>query len=487
MNNIVKWGVFIGWVVLLSSLAYGDHPDTLWTRTYGGPDHDDGYCVIVTTDSCFAIAAMTESYGEGEWDAYILKTDFNGNLLWETTFGGASLDLANHIKETPDGGFIVSGWTMSFGNGVSDGFLLKLDEEGNIEWYQIYDGGGADYLYSVELTDDGGYIAVGYTNWVEEQRADVLVIRTDSLGTPLWVRHYSCSDKSYGRDIIKTEEGYLIAGSVYSQNEGYNALAMLIDDSGNIVWEQSYGGAGSERVLEVIKLSKGGYALTGRTTTDSYGETDVYLLRIDDAGCPIFERHYGGANYDNGYGIAESQNGGFVIVGYTKSYGAGDFDIYIIRTDWNGDTLWTAVYGGPYYEIGCCIIELGPSSYLIVGSTESFGAGCEDVYLLRLEELPTGISIHDFSPDKYKLNINYAERGIKVNYSLPADEYIELSVLGADGRVVRLLRKGYEKAGVYTLLIPFSNSDFQGLASGVYILRLKTPRNILRERFIFVR
>lgn len=200
---------------------YDQDFDILWTRTYGGGSSDLGYFVQQTFDGGYIIAGCTESFGAGSSDAYLVKTDRNGNEVLSKTYGGANHDECHSARETSDGGYIIVGYTESFGAGGSDVYLIKTDMNGDTLWTKTYGGTRSEAGYSVQQTSDGGYIITGYTGSFALGNSDVYVIKTDAHGDTMWTKTYGGSGDDCGYSIQQTSDGgYVIGGSMYSAGGG---------------------------------------------------------------------------------------------------------------------------------------------------------------------------------------------------------------------------------------------------------------------------
>jgi hypothetical protein len=166
-------------IFLIKTYANGN---IIWAKTYGGTNSDEAYSVHQTSDGGYIVAGATYSFGAGNYDIFLMKTDANGNVIWAKTYGGTSTDYAYSVQQTSDGGYIVAGYTASFGAGSGDIFLIKTDANGNVQWAKTYGGIGWDLAYSVQQTSDGGYIVAGLTISFGAGNYDIFLIKTDANG-----------------------------------------------------------------------------------------------------------------------------------------------------------------------------------------------------------------------------------------------------------------------------------------------------------------
>jgi hypothetical protein len=394
-------------VAIAVGLTFGLTQTTItFEKTFGGREDDKGYSVIETKDGGYVIVGFTKSFGEVKGDVYLIKIDQKGDKMWEKTFGGEELDFGKSVIETKDGGYIIAGTTFSFGSGGDDVYLIKTDSNGRKIWEKTFGGYGFDSGSSVIETTDGGYIVVGKTAPFLSNNFDVYLIKVDSNGNKVWERTFGGEGYDSGNSVIETKDGgYLIAGLTESFGMGKVELPHWLakesqslfllgkadiylvktDSKGNKIWEKTFGGFRNDSAKCVIETKDGGYIIVGVTTSLGKDGTDIYLIKTDSLGNRIWEKTFGGKGNDDGRSVIETNDGGYLITGWTESFGKGRWDVYLIKTDSNGRKIWEKTFGGRKFDCGDSAIETKDGGYLIVGWTESFGAGKSDVYLIKTD------------------------------------------------------------------------------------------------------
>jgi hypothetical protein len=374
-------------ILVLTAAGRTQPPDTLWTQTYGGYNQDKAYSVQQTTDGGYIIAGATQSFGSGNWDFYLVKTDADGNELWSRTYGGYALDFAYYAQQTDDDGYMVAGYTTSYGAGAGDFYLVKTDSEGNTLWTNTYGGSENDYCYSARQTADGGYILGGCTFSYGMGSNDYYLIKTDHGGDLEWSSAYGSTGTEECYDVSQTDDGgYIAAGfSAPYGNGSQRAWLVKTDSLGDTLWTRPYDGHGYDYAMSVQQTYDGGYIAAGRTTSFGALGYDFYLIRTDSSGDSLWTRIYGGSGTDHGYAVSQTSDGGYIVAGYTTSYGAGDWDFYLVRTDALGDSLWTATYGGYSTDECRSVRQTADGGFIAAGNSGSFGVGSRDFYVVRLE------------------------------------------------------------------------------------------------------
>ncbi len=356
-----------------------------WTKTYGGTEEDGCMSVQQTSDGGYIMTGVTESYGAGWYDIWLIKTDTLGTVQWNKTFGESDDDYGYSVRQTTDGGYIVVG-TSFYDYDSAKVRLIKTDASGNTQWQKIFYRSDGDYGTSVQQTSDGGYIIAGATSG--SYSSDVWLIKTDALGDMQWNQTLDVGDYDFGWSVQSTTDGgYIIAGETYnSMTDYYDVLLIKTDASGNMQWNKTFGGSEVDNYgCSVQQTSDEGYIITGVTISDDTGE-DVYLIKTNSSGNKQWSKTFGGDDDDWGYSVQQTVDGGYIITGYTGSYGAGDMDVWLIKTNASGNIQWNKTFGGDDDDVGLAVKQTSDGGYIITGETFSYGAGDGDVWLIKTDE-----------------------------------------------------------------------------------------------------
>ena len=362
----------------------------IWQKTYGGRGWDVANSIQQTSDGGYIVAGSTTSFGAGRRDVYVIKLDENGNKIWEKTFGGSGDDWANSIQQTSDGGYIVAGGTTSFGAGEKNVYIIKLDAYGNKIWEKTF--GGSGEAYSIQQTKDGGYIVAGWTEPFgaggRNRKWNVYIIKLDENGNKIWEKTFGGRSHAEAYSIQQTTDGgYIVAGWTYSLGAGEkNVYIVKLNKNGNKVWEKTFGGWSNDVAYSIQQTKDGGYIVAGWTESFGAGGRDVYIIKLDEDGNKIWEKIYGGSGDDWANSIQQTSDGRYIVAGGTTSFGAGRRDVYVIKLDEYGNKIWEKTFGGWSDDVAYSIQQTKDGGYIVAGWTESFGAGGSDVYIIKLDE-----------------------------------------------------------------------------------------------------
>jgi hypothetical protein len=366
-------------------------PTEGWARTYGGTGSEMARSMVQTSDGGYAIAGITGSYGTGGEDFWLVKTDSNGNALWNKTYGRTGQDWAYSMVQTVDGGYAIAGGTNSYGAGDSDFWLVKVNANGNALWNQTYGGTGQDEAHSVVQTADGGYAIAGHTFSYPygAGNADFWLVKTDLNGNALWNKTYGRTEIDEAYSIIQTSDGgYALAGKTNSYDTGNSDFWLVkIDANGNALWNQTYGGTDTDAAFSIVQTSDGGYAIAGYTYSYGAGNADFWLVKTDSNGNALWNKTYGGTVTEMTWSMVKTADGGYALAGVTTSYGAGYSDFWLVKTDLNGNALWNKTYGGTGSDEAHSVVQTVDGGYALAGYTGSYGAGGSDFWLVKVDAL----------------------------------------------------------------------------------------------------
>lgn len=370
---------------------------TTYQKTIGGTgDETNAYCTH-TADGNILIAGHTTSGGAGGEDIFVMKTDTMMNIIWSKTYGGAADDflvdrfpvgqVASPIFGMPDGGFALIGYTSSFGQGSSDYYLLRIDKDGNLLWSKTYGTNQTERGSTLNVFPNGDLLLGGDVLSGPFGSRDVYFVRTDSAGNTIWSKRLGkgSNDQIFNTQLT-SDGGFIFAGATQSAGSGaFDTHLFKADANGNMQWSKIYGSSNNDSYNYVQELSGGGYIAAGYTQSFGAGGQDFLLSKVDANGNMLWSKTYGGTSNDIADHIIETHDGGFAFVGPTQSFGAGNFDEMLIKTDGAGNLQWAKVYGGSGIEISRSLDELHGGGYHICGFTQSFGAGGFDVYAIRAD------------------------------------------------------------------------------------------------------
>jgi hypothetical protein len=332
--------------------------DKTFSKTFGERNDDWRSCVQQTTDGGYIVIGSTNVLTAGSWDAWLLKTDSNGNMMWKRTFGGADYELGRYVQQTTDGGFILICETTP--GGV---WLIKTDSNGTKMWDKTFGNG---VCYTVQQTTDSGYIITGTKD------GDVWLFKTDINGDMEWNRTFGGSSSDIGYFGQQTTDGgYIVIGSTYSFGVGESDVWLIKTDSnGNMMWNRTFGRHAWDEGYSGQQTSDGGYIITGMTGEKGSPWPYVLLLKTDSNGTKMWEKLLDWIDYDVGWCVQQTTDGGYIITGYTETWGLLFREILLIKTDSFGNRIWTETIG--HDGIGYCVRQTTDGGYIITGIYDSY-------------------------------------------------------------------------------------------------------------------
>ncbi len=356
---------------VFSEMSYGN----TWKKVFGNADEERGNCVHQTRDGGYIIAASTntyDSYGEANHDIWLIKTDAYGEILWSRTYGGEHGDGASDIRQTRDGGYIIAGATSISTEG-GDFWLIKTDSYGYKEWDRVFTRTGLDIANSVRQTQDGGYILVGLSESDYGYfNTDIWLIKTDSNGNMEWNKVFNETNDEDGKCVQQTDDGgYIIVGEQDDEDGISNLWLIKTDCDGNIEWEKIMDESNEDQGNYVQQTSDGGYIITGLTDKNN-NHGDIWIIKTDSNGNKQWEKIYGGSYFDWGNTIQQTKDGGYIIAGLRYD----DYDIIgggsaiLLKIDANGNKEWYKLFRMGKFNEGFYAEQTNDGGYVLTGETK---------------------------------------------------------------------------------------------------------------------
>lgn len=467
-------------------------------RTYGDPTkYETGYAVQTTSDGGYAVIGCATT---GRDIIYFIKADSVGNPMWSTLVSQGYVHKNSYsFKELNDSGFICVGYMDSIlGTAPAEVYLVRFNSFGDTIWSRLYGGDSLDRGYWVEITPDSNFIIAGQTKSYGMGSSDVWLIKTDTSGTVLWNQTYGGTGYDMGRCVKNTpDKGFIIVGSTYSFGAGFRDIYLIKTDSlGVPSWSQAYGGSGYEWGYDVEHTVDNGYIIVGSTNSFGAWGLDIYLIKTDSLGNPLWTKTYGGILDDVGHSVVVTNDGSYVIAGYTNSYGAGRGDVWLIKTDSMSNIIWTKQYGGVKDDWAYAVERTQDNGYVITGFTSSMPGDTlrSDMYLIKTDSLGNA-GIEEFQTDIRKkdflvLRIHPNPFTQITNITLPADSWQDavgcMEIYDIAGRRCR----HWDGSTIrHTHCVTWDGRDELGniLPSGVYFVQLKVGEYTIVEKLILIR
>ena len=410
-----------------------------WAKSFGGSGEDTAQSVIHTSDGGYAVLGYTNST-DGDLtgkmlnvnDYWLLKLDAEGSLQWNRTYGGSKDDRGQSVVQTYDGGYAIVGYAMSDdgdgsnNEGFHDNWILRLDSNGNSLWEKSFGFSGHDHSYDVVQTSDGGFFFSGFLDVTSSEgegnsgKSPYLTrhgvgefwgTRLDADGDLVWRRYFggTNNDRSFG--VVEARGGGLVMVGASESDDfdvsdskgSYDFWVVKVSAKGEMVWEKSFGGTGIDKAYAVVRTPDNAYAIAGNTfsvDTDiskNNGESDVWLIKVSDTGELLWEKTYGGSTFDAARGLGTTADGGFVIAGNSKSLdghtsgNAGENDLWVIKTDSEGNIIFEKSFGGPDLDFGFDALEDNEGNLILVGESttaitpEMQHQGSSDLVVLKIK------------------------------------------------------------------------------------------------------
>lgn len=409
-----------------------------WRKAYGAYGSEEAQAVRWAGEDLIVVAGSTGSGGAGASDIYLMALDGTGTRLWSTTIGTPAVEQAVDLRVLGDGSLMIAG--NSNDGGDYDGLLVKTDALGQVIWQRSYGGQDWDLFRELTVLPNGELIVVGQS-YQPTVDGEVWMIRLDAAGEVMEERWYGGAGEQNGYSLCVTPDGFAIGGSS-GIGDATDALLLGVDEQGNELWSVTHGGDSLDVAYDVVHTSDGGFSLVGITRSYSNFE-EGYHLKTDASGGLQWFRSWGQINDQGAYDHLQLQNGEYVTVGYTKTSGGGERDMFLLKSAENGDFVFGRTFGGAADDVALSL-DADDTGFLCAGWTDSYGAGGRDLFVVRTDENGTTASEsvnESFDP------VNIGEENIappanifpnpcKNRFTFRDVPPGALSVFDADGRLV---------------------------------------------------
>lgn len=479
-------------LILMTNNSFAQIPDTLWTKMYDvSIDLDEGKCVRQTNDDGFIITGSCVPHGvDSAIDLALLKTDATGNIQWTKTFDRQFIEEGLAVEQTIDGGYIIGGRALNVTgpnpptDHDSQVWILKTDSTGDTLWTKTYGGNEHEYCTSIIQTQDSGYVLVGTKNSKmayppncfldcnDFYLSSIWLLRTDSNGDTLW--SHSFINGSYGNCVKQTlDNGFIIIGTLVFDNQ-MDIILVKTNSTGETLWTRVIGAADSLDFGKYVQPLSDGYIVTGHTGPLA-GFVDAFLIKTDLSGNVIWKKTYGGFGgdlSDSGNYLEVCSDGSIFVTGIKNAqWYIHHGDMWIFKTDTEGDLLWEKVYNvrvNDYAWSGCLTSD---NSYAITGMTAGTGIGDGSIWLAKIGQGQSGIRNSGIENMHYGLFQNFPNpfnSGTRINYSLAISDFVKITIYDILGKELYTLVDGFQNAGTKSVYLNAEN-----FPSGIYYYKLQ--------------
>ncbi|MCP4633186.1 MAG: T9SS type A sorting domain-containing protein [candidate division Zixibacteria bacterium] len=469
-------------VIFAGANAFAQAPDTAWTRMHGSDRDDYAYTVLQNADNSYIVGGTTWSGDETEFDAYLLKLDENGDIIWTNTFGVEEGEFIYSMVEASDGGYVVAGMigsTVDWRNA----YIVKVDNEGDTVWSTTYPGSRNAVAHYINRTSDGGYVVTG-KQIVVGRNWEVFILKLSQDGAHEWSNLFGGSNADEGHCIQQTADGgYIIGGLTNSFGAGSGDHYLIkTDGAGDLVWSQTYGRESFDAAYAVAQTPDGGYIIAGSINNPDHG---IYAVKTNPFGDTLWTRTYTrNTDIDICTSLDLTSDGGYIFGGYSH-VPQFHHDFYFVRADAEGDSLWTKTIGFIDYDRGHCVKQTSDGGYIMVGQGSNSGPGGYNCYIVKLNSDYVGIDDNTGLPENHKLMHNYpnpfnATTNITINLRQNSD--VGLTIYNLRGQEVETLINGKLSTGHH-----YITWDASQYSSGIYFYKLSSGDKVFAKRMTLLK
>ncbi|MDP5170440.1 MAG: caspase family protein [Bacteroidia bacterium] len=371
---------------LFLCVIHSAHSQGTFSRVFGGSADEHALALTPTRDGGYAIAGFTYSFGAGRSDVWVMKVNRYGQEEWRKILGGPDYDWANDLVETRDGNLVVAGYQRDSVTGHRNAWVFQLNRHGDLMWSQVYGGEQGDEAKALTQTTDGGFAVVGYSHSFSKGESDVWLLRLNAVGVEMWQKHYGTKEAEKGYSIKETrDEGFVIGGfQTADDSNKADMLIVRIDRNGNGVWRQVIRAPGNDVVESILETATGNILAAGWGYTHDQG-LQGRVVELSPGGRQLRDTYLGGAGKEVIYDLEAVPQGGYIAVGQSGEEGRAD--VWLVRLDERGNPLWETRTKGPKEDYGHAVKPTADGGFLIAGGSESLAQGGSDICLFKTDRM----------------------------------------------------------------------------------------------------
>ncbi len=466
--------MFISALLLFATLI--THSQIMFQRNYGGDNIDQGTCVVQTDDGGYLVAGLTKSFGVYWQDIYLIKTDAWGDTLWSKRIGKSEYgELPYSMIKTNDNNLAIVGTTSKIisGSYVHEVLLLKFNEYGDTLWYRNYGIYSENSGYDVKQTNDNGFIITGYTYNNAIATSYVLLIKTDENGNEQWMKTYALRQSNGGNSVVQTNDGgYFLAGhSSLGTIESTDCLLIKTNAFGDTIWTKLYGGSNHDACVCAFESTTGDFFIGGNTKSFGNGGHDAFLSKLNATGEEIWMKTYGGINEDFISMILPIASNKIILVGGTKSFGSGERDVYLIKTDIDGNEVWYRTIGGTNDDWAVFVQPTTDNGFILSGYTKSHSSGGFDVYLVKTDsEGISGFEQVYQTVSNIKVFPNPSDGLFQIEFEKEQHGKYYFHLFDINGKLIYSQSEKFSNENCLHMSLPF-------LSNGIYFLQINGEKS----------
>jgi hypothetical protein len=475
MNNLYNGLKAKLLIAVICMISFSYQAQNTFQKVYPTSFDKTARDIIPSSDGGYLMVGYTNNTDMNDCDLYVMKADAQGNFVWDREFGGSRPDYAYNIIETGDGNYFIVGYSASFSGGDLDIYLIKMDAAGNKIWEKTYIGPGNEEGREIIRTSDGNFVIVGHTN-TNLSSQDMFLMKIDPTGAVMWIKYYGGSNDDFGDSVKQCPDGgFIIGGETYSYGQGGDAYLVRTNSNGDTLWTKHFGGAQSEEIVSVLSNNDGSYTYAVRDSSNG-ADVDVRVMKSDASGGVVWNKLYSGPQKDTPHRINKVSDGGFIVAAISRSFGWINPDMWVLRLNSGGDTLWSKHFGDTEHEHCYSAKESPDGGFLAAGHSRSYGPS-QKVMFVKMTEAGT-VSIEEQLARSEPFSVYPNPNTDGKLYMKSGIEKYNIRVYNSSGQL--LMEKNSDASRPEEASIV----DLKGNAPGMYLIRLEANGMISNSKVI---